>query len=857
MIRRFFVWLLFLLVFVATKAQEQHEGKFSVLNGVVSTPDGIGIGRVICRLETANDSLLSYTLTNNKGEYRLYSNPKAKKITYSFVGYDSATCSISPERYNYDITLYKKTYKLNEVTVTVAPIERRKDTLNYNVGSFIKKGDVYIEDVLKRLPGIEVASNGEITYQGQSINKFNIEGIDLMGDKYNQATRNMPASAVSQIQVMENNQPIRVLDGTIKNNHATLNIRLKKGYKVRPFGEIEGGVGKGENYIWANTATAIRVCPKNQFLITGTMDNRGIGLSALTRDMANNDRLFNNEPLPSSITSEVAYGNVPISPLYYLDNKSYFIGANYLHAFTKSSTIRFNLLYNHEDIFRKDTLCAQYIASDTTSVSQMENANYTSDITKAQMRYELNNSDAYIEEILTGEMDWRRSNSIISANAGGIKQKTNCHPATFKNSLNGHINLGGQILSFSSVVRFFKSKESLNMLYGKDDKEKQQTCLLSWFMRHRIMYSFRLWGNTLNLAYILENKNNCLRKISAAIDDKSHYWLHTLEPTYTLSFNKGELALNFPLEAIVYTIKNKSYHQYLIAPSIDFNLKLTPSLTGELSLGYNQDVNTNDINYSGILYNNYRTQTMGTDSLTRCNTTTADVKFSYLNTLNMLSMNLFLCWTKQNHNYMQDMLFTDFFTFVKPLWMNNTHTSYSASYNIKKAFRQIGLELNYTFRYALNEKVVSQNNIIDKIKYQAISNTIKAEWNKLSWMHMTVAGGHNFHWKAYDKFSASHNYLRDYEYMVKMDFFPCNHLHVYIDYSRINHEISAGDYSIAKFVNCGVNWNINKRLSIKGNIINLLDTKEYKESYFEGSNYTYYAVPLRGREMMLALNYSF
>lgn len=62
---------------------------------------------------------------------------------------------------------------------------------------------------------------------------------------------------------MENNQPIRVLDGTIKNNHATLNIRLKKGYKVRPFGEIEGGVGKGENYIWANTATAIRVCPKN------------------------------------------------------------------------------------------------------------------------------------------------------------------------------------------------------------------------------------------------------------------------------------------------------------------------------------------------------------------------------------------------------------------------------------------------------------------------------------------------------------------------------------------------------------------------------------------------------------------
>lgn len=53
------------------------------------------------------------------------------------------------------------------------------------------------------MPGIEVTTSGQILYQGSSINKLNIEGLDLMGDQYNQATQNMPAEAVSTIQVME------------------------------------------------------------------------------------------------------------------------------------------------------------------------------------------------------------------------------------------------------------------------------------------------------------------------------------------------------------------------------------------------------------------------------------------------------------------------------------------------------------------------------------------------------------------------------------------------------------------------------------------------------------------------------
>ncbi len=855
--RNIFLWLFILLASTTIMAQTQHKENSPILYGVVSAPNGNKIGRVICRLEDAKDSLLSYTLTNDKGEYHLPFHSQASKLTFSFVGYEHIDIPLSPNQYQYDVTLPKRVYKLDEVTVTIAPIERHKDTLNYNVGSFIQKEDANVEDVLKRLPGIEVAANGDITYQGQSINKLNIEGMDLMGDKYNQATKNMPASAVSQIQVMENDQPIRALNGAVKNNHATLNIRLKKGYKLKPFGEIEGGIGKGQECIWANTATTIQVKPKNQFLITGTMDNRGIGLSSLTTDMASNDRLYNNEPLPSLITSDITNGSVPISPLYYLDNHSYFLGANYLHAFTKYSTIRFNLLYNRERILRNDTLYNQYIANDTISVSQQQTSHNTSDIAKAQVRYELNLPSIYLEDILTSNMTWNKANATISANNESINQDISQRPFTLENGLNEHIKMGDQILSFSSIVRFFNTKEQLGLSYDEDEAERQNTRLSSWFMRHRLMYSFRLWGNSFNMAYILENKRNRLTSDEAATEDKSHYWLHTLEPSYTIGFSKGELTINVPIEYISYIINGKAYHQCLVAPSADLNIKMTPSLIGNFTIGYNQDVNTNDLNYKGILYNNYRTLTMGMDSICRSNTATANVRLSYLNTFSLLSMNAFLGWSEQSSSYMQDLWYTDAFTLIRPLWMNNDHTSYSASYNIKKTFRSIGLEMSYALRYAWNKRKVSQNDIMDDVQYQAMSSTLKAEWNKMTWVHLSFTGGYNLHWKAYDLFSASHNKLRDYEYMIKTDLFPCKTIQAYLDYSVIDHEITSSNHAVVRFVNCGFKWSLSKRLRLKGSIVNLLNTKEYQESSFEGSNYIYYAVPLRGREMLMALNYSF
>ena len=341
-----FLRFCFLLALLPLSVGAQEAELF--YRGTVTDTDGKGIANVLCKVVNARDSLLSYGITRSNGQYQLKRKGNAFRMVFSKMGYASQTIQLVSDKYRYDVKLKEKAYDIDEVVVKADPITRQKDTLNYHVESFREKEDYSIEDVLKHMPGIEVLPSGQIMYQGSSINKVNIEGLDLMGDQYNQATQNMPAEAVATIQVMENNQPIRALEGKVHNNRATLNIKLKKNYKMRPFGDAEVGVG-GTPVVWDGSLTGIQVGKKNQLLFTGALNNRGASLRSLQSGMSNFTGIYTQEPLPSPFLYAATNRRPPISPLYYLDNRSYFAGVNYLHAFTPYSTLRFNCLLYTSD----------------------------------------------------------------------------------------------------------------------------------------------------------------------------------------------------------------------------------------------------------------------------------------------------------------------------------------------------------------------------------------------------------------------------------------------------------------------------------------------------------------------------
>lgn len=317
--------------------------------------------------------------------------------------------------------------KLPEVTVKMKPIRQVGDTLNYNVSSFRGKDDHYLVDVLKKLPGIEVSENGTISYRGNSINRFNIEGQDLLGNRYNQATRNLPVDAVAQVQIMENDQPIRALKDNTPSERATLNIKLKRDYKLRPFGEIQGGVGGFDNTLWNNLLTIINIAPKNQMLVTAKMNNTGESISDNTLDHIDVTDMDNYISLPENIIKTSSDVYLPIMQKRYLRNKSYSVGINHLHRIGLYGNLRTNITYYGTSDQLSDSTYNYYGGSPAMSLSESSKRKAHEFTLMPHLRYEFNAPKTYIIDELSGELSYTDNLNWMSSNGLPLQERVGRH----------------------------------------------------------------------------------------------------------------------------------------------------------------------------------------------------------------------------------------------------------------------------------------------------------------------------------------------------------------------------------------------------------------------------------------------
>ncbi len=233
---------------------EQSSGMVRVTGRVTTlSPSSGGAGGgpkpvsdVIVKLISGTKTL-AFTSTNAKGEYALeVKSAPSGEVTLQFthISYEkeSEKLSLKERTTKKDMVLTPKNISLKEVTVKPDPLRQRGDTLTYNLSSFLKKGDVTLEDGLKNLPGISIADNGAISYMGKDISNFYIGGLDMLGGRYNLATKNIPAEYATQVDIMKHHKH-RKIDADEESDAVAINIKLSNKVKFKPFGQPEFGVG--------------------------------------------------------------------------------------------------------------------------------------------------------------------------------------------------------------------------------------------------------------------------------------------------------------------------------------------------------------------------------------------------------------------------------------------------------------------------------------------------------------------------------------------------------------------------------------------------------------------------------------
>lgn len=236
--RHIVLFLLLLLLPIVAGAQ-------TVFSGKVTDEKGKAVARASVLLRGEKGRTVAFSSTNNDGAFsvKLPEGKQAIDLSVNHMGFAPVVIPMEKFRNGQTITMADKPLEIREVTVKSNPIRLEGDTLTYNVSQFIQKQDKYIEDVIARLPGVEVTPQGKIIYQGKEINRFYVEGMDLMGGKYAQVSRNLSADKVKNVQVYENHQPVKMQRNVVFSEQAAMNIQLKDDAKNVWTGVVEAGSG--------------------------------------------------------------------------------------------------------------------------------------------------------------------------------------------------------------------------------------------------------------------------------------------------------------------------------------------------------------------------------------------------------------------------------------------------------------------------------------------------------------------------------------------------------------------------------------------------------------------------------------
>ena len=237
------------LLFVTTVSFSQSIKFEGVISDGANNP--LEMANVMA-INLSNKAMDAYAITNDKGKYLLNLKPNTSysvKVSYLGMKNKELTITTQNENISQKITLESVGIELEGVEIVrEMPVSIKGDTIVYNADSFKTGTERKLEDVLKKLPGVEVNADGEIEVEGKKVSKLMVEGKDFFDGDTKLGVKNIPADAIDKIQVLRNYNENSILKGVENNqDNLAMNIKLKSGKKNFWFGDINAGIGVGHN----------------------------------------------------------------------------------------------------------------------------------------------------------------------------------------------------------------------------------------------------------------------------------------------------------------------------------------------------------------------------------------------------------------------------------------------------------------------------------------------------------------------------------------------------------------------------------------------------------------------------------
>ena len=258
--------------------------RFTLQGRAVDTSAAPLPASTVMLLNPKDSSLVNYGRTDEKGKFA-FKNLKSGNylLKISFVGSIPYNQVIDPPTDAVmdlgDLKLKPITKELMEVVVRTAkaPLTIKGDTIEYNAASFKVPPGSTVEDLLKKLPGVQVDQDGNIRAQGQEVKRVLVDGKNFFGNDPKQATKNLQAESIAKVQVFNDKTEQAKLTGIDDGKkEKTVNLALKEDFKKGGFGKVTAGVGPASNDLSARgeiKGSYNKFNAKHQFSLVGLGNN--------------------------------------------------------------------------------------------------------------------------------------------------------------------------------------------------------------------------------------------------------------------------------------------------------------------------------------------------------------------------------------------------------------------------------------------------------------------------------------------------------------------------------------------------------------------------------------------------------
>ena len=361
-------------VWIISFSQKTGSVKGIVFDTISKQPVGAA---TITVLQRSDSSLVTFTMTTSRGEFTLTNIGYGDyRLLVTHVGYHNVNkyFTIKETHKNIDlanIEVSDKNKVLEEVVIQAEapPVTLIGDTVQYNAGSFKTKPNSVVEDLLKKMPGIQVEKDGTVKAQGEEVKKVLVDGKEFFGNDPKVATKNLPADAVDKVQVYNRQSDMAQLTGFDDgNSEKTINLKLKKDKKKGVFGKVNAGGGTDGRYQGRFNVNSFKGARQMSVIGMGNNTNaEGFSFMDILSFSGGMSQLGGGASGGSINIS----GNGALSDLMGAGNNraintSWAGGANYNNIIGTKMELQSNYLFSRYNPVTNQKLSRQYILPDST-----------------------------------------------------------------------------------------------------------------------------------------------------------------------------------------------------------------------------------------------------------------------------------------------------------------------------------------------------------------------------------------------------------------------------------------------------------------------------------------------------------